>query len=115
MTEVRTRTAEAQSVTPTTVSFDTPEEALFLPETLAEQRFPVDAINCAVARARGVVSCVHYMLENNDFVGRAEVNALWAVIGLLDQIDKLADFAWYVEQGNFKTTSSTSTEDGNHA
>lgn len=110
MAEVRTRAENAPSVIPD-VSLDTPEAAMFLPASVAEQGLPIDALNAAVTRAQGVLDCAYCLLESEE-ASKSAMRALWAVMGLLDQTKNLLDFAYQVER---KRISGASTEGGNHA
>lgn len=73
----------------------TPEDAFQLPEPSGAYPYPVNAIGAAVARARGITGCVRTMLCSGDAseVDADVIDALWAVSGLLDQIEKLSEFS----------------------
>lgn len=73
----------------------TPEDAFQLPAPSGAYLPPVNAIGAAVARARGITGCVRTMLCSCDEfeVDSDVIDALWAVSGLLDQIEKLSEFS----------------------
>jgi hypothetical protein len=113
MAEVRTRADQAQHAIPATVSIDTPEDALFLPEALAHPSLPSEALTCALTRARGVADVLWFKLNERKL--NSEAATAWALMGLIDQIDRLVSFSADVEFGAIRPVNSASMEGQHHA
>lgn len=107
MAEIRTRAGKAQSLPLPAVSITAPEQAMFISAEQISQDLPVDAITCCITRAQGVAHCLWHTLNERDL--DPEAGAVWALIGLIGEIDRLVTFA---ADAGF---SSTSTEGGKHA
>lgn len=73
---------------------DTPEDFLSVP---AEAGFPIDASNCAIARAMAVVSLLvnHFDSDAGNRLGDHIIcNALWSVEGDLRMLQNMINSAW---------------------
>ena len=88
--------ASAPPKTQPPVNEDTPE-AVFVIHPGIGNEIPVDAIACAVSRARAVLCLVQNQLDEGDaprINDRFVADALWAVSGIIAQIETMILNAW---------------------
>ena len=73
---------------------DTPEDFM---SVTAEELFPIDAINCAKARARAILSMLLHEFATSEeqlLSSHTVANALWAIDGYFDQIEIMVNHAY---------------------
>jgi hypothetical protein len=80
-------------------SCDTPEACMVLRPGLPDGML-IDAMTCTIGRMRGVVALVMAQVDGSTdgmTENREMTNALWAVEGMLDQLEALADHGFKQE------------------
>lgn len=73
---------------------DTPEGFM---SVTAEELFPIDAINCAKARARAILTMLINEFGTSEeqlLSSHTVANALWAIDGYFDQIEIMVNHAY---------------------
>lgn len=76
------------------IDASTPEEFFIAPK---EAEFPIDAINCAFARANAILTMLIATLgnqENQQFHPHTIGDAIWQVQANLEQIHTMANYAF---------------------
>jgi hypothetical protein len=72
---------------------DTPEGYMKLP---ANDRFPIDAINCAKARARAVINILiaEFGGEDRTLSDETVANVIWGIEGYLNQMEIMINHSY---------------------